>query len=92
MLVPLAFLVEIEERLLLPQADAFEGSEREEKASACSVRNEFGRRTRPLPQHVFLKDVILWALLHIFVQEFESKRVRSIELNSNLASPVIYRS
>jgi hypothetical protein len=34
------FVAVIEERFLSAQADAFAGSEREEKASACSVRND----------------------------------------------------
>jgi hypothetical protein len=61
LLVPLAFVVEIEERFLSPQADAFAGSEREEKASACSARN----------------DRLLWARNHpspLFSQECDSAR------------------
>ena len=56
LLVPLVFLVEIEERFLSEQADAFAlrgsgqaGSERGEKASACSARNDSFYFGWPLP-------------------------------------------
>src|ERR1700760_4678907 len=52
----------IEERFLPAQADAFAGSEREEKASACSVRNDrIGwESSRELGQGFVLRDGERW--------------------------------